>query len=148
MPKSTTPLERGDFWAIPLKDGSFGAGCVVGRALAGGKVQSRIFIAGVVAWHGTSPPEAEQLFGRRVVEHAFAHIKAITESGGQILGRTHLQLREVPAEADSLSLPAWGFGLPKNMRPVTANLALKFAPFGRWDAPTARALAPRCADKE
>lgn len=117
IPKSTALLERGDFWAILLKDGSFGAGCVVGSALAGGKVQSRIFIAGVVAWHGTSPPEAEQLFGRRVVEHAFAHIKAITESGGSILGRAHLQLRELPGEADSdsLSLPAWGFGFPKKL---------------------------------
>ncbi len=31
---------------------------------------------------------------------------------------------------------------------MLANPALKFAPFGRWDAPSACALAPRYAAKK
>ena len=112
VPKSTKFLERGHFWAIPLANGKFGAGCVVGQHMHEGKPHSRIFIAGVIAWHGNAQPLASQLFGRGIYAHAFAHIKAITSSGGSILGKAHLQFGDLPSRSESLTLTTWGYGVP------------------------------------
>ncbi len=120
VPKSTVRLERGHFWAIPLRDQRFGAGCVVGRMLDGRKPASRVFIAGVVAWHGASPPRSQDLFDREVVACAFAHIKTITVSGGVILGKAQLQFRDLPSEAQALAMSTWGYS-------VATLLAQKYA---------------------
>jgi hypothetical protein len=72
-----------------------------------------LFIAGVINWVGSQPPTQAELFGRSVVRFAFAHLKAIAESGGQILGSTALHLGDIPTEAETLSLSVWGFGVPK-----------------------------------
>lgn len=111
-PKSTARLERGQFWAIPLSDGSYGAGCVIGQQLTDGKPSSRGFLAGVIAWHGSELPTAEILFGREIFKYAFAHIKAITESGGQILGKARLKFGNLPVSAESLSTSTWGYSVP------------------------------------
>ena len=117
IPKSTSRLERGQFWAIPLADGSFGAGCVVRRHYARdqypkGKASSRTFIAGVVAWHGDTQPTAQALDGCALFRHAFAHIKVITSSGGQILGQAALAFSGAPEAASALSMSTWGFNVP------------------------------------
>ncbi|RTL41975.1 MAG: hypothetical protein EKK49_01565 [Rhodocyclaceae bacterium] len=112
-PKSTRLLRRGQFWAIPLASGQFGAGCVVGMHSRAGKASQRMFIAGVVRWVGTHAPSATDIENRPLVEFAFAHLKAITESGGLVLGEARLQFAEAPATAESLSLPTWGFGVPR-----------------------------------
>ena len=114
VPKSTASLRRGQFWAIPLQDGSFGAGCVVGRCIddASGKVSSRYFIAAVLNWHGSGEPTASQLEGVSPVSCAFAHIKAITTSGKFILGEANTVLHGLPEEARSLSMSTWGYGVP------------------------------------
>ncbi|MDC8770530.1 hypothetical protein [Roseateles albus] len=113
VPKSTRSLARGQFWSIPLSDGRFGAGCVIGTHLKEGKQSSRIFIAGVVRWVGIHPPKAANLQGQPVISFAFAHLKAITESGGSILGEAELQLEHAPPEAEALSMPTWGYGMPR-----------------------------------
>lgn len=112
VPKSTNLLERGQFWAIPLSDGSYGAGCVVGKHIKNGKPSSRAFLAGVIGWHGKESPTAEDLFGREVFKFAFAHIKVITESGGEILGKARLKLDKLPESAESLSVSTWGYNVP------------------------------------
>jgi hypothetical protein len=113
VPKSTRWLKRGQYWAIPLDEGLFGAGCVVGTLTSiDGKASLRSFIAGVLQWVGQSPPTPEVLTGRGVVGFSFAHLKAITESGGCILGEAELELSGVPNSAESLSLPTWGYGVP------------------------------------
>lgn len=104
-PKSTSHLRRGQFWAIPLEDGRYGAGCVVGIHTKEGRPSSRLFIAGVVDWNGAHPPQAAELAGRSVVEFAFAHIKAITEAGGAIIGEAALQFSGEPSAASATSLP-------------------------------------------
>jgi len=112
IPKSTKFLERGHFWAIPLEGGGFGAGCVVGECCDSGKPSTRLFIAGVAAWHGESPPTASVLAGRAILEYGFAHILAITQSGGEVLGTAQLQFGSTPTQSQSLSLSTWGFGVP------------------------------------
>jgi hypothetical protein len=110
-------LERGQFWAIPLPDGSYGAGCVIGLhfprgEFPNGKPSSRAFIAGVLEWHGKVAPTAELLRACTLVNYAFAHIKVITTTGGSILGKADLNLGDTPASAPSTSLSTWGFGVP------------------------------------
>jgi hypothetical protein len=111
-PKSTRHLARGQFWSIPLTGDRFGAGCVVGTHMTQGKRSSRMFIAGVVRWVGDQPPTAQDLQGRGLIDFAFAHLKSITESGGLILGEADLRIEHAPAEAETLSMPTWGYGMP------------------------------------
>ncbi|TFV92311.1 hypothetical protein E4K72_19780 [Oxalobacteraceae bacterium OM1] len=113
IPKSTRHLKRGQFWAIPLDGGRFGAGCVVGVHAIEGKSSTRMFIAGVVSWSDVTPPTSEKLAGRFVVDFAFAHLKAVTETGGMILGEAAIDLSNTPLSAESLSIKTWGFGVPK-----------------------------------
>lgn len=125
IPKSTSLLERGQFWAIPLSDGSYGAGCVVGKHLKNGKPSNRAFLAGVIGWHGSEPPTAEALFGREVFKFAFAHIKVITESGGGVLGKARLKLGKLPESAESLSVSTWGYNVPVLLAHQYSGIKLK-----------------------
>lgn len=109
VPKSTSPLQRGQFWSIPLVDGRFGAGCVLGEHLKDGKPSTRIFLAGVVRWTGTRPPTASDLAGCAVLRFGFAHILAITTSGGSILGLADLLLSDLPAAGEATEVGAWGY---------------------------------------
>ena len=113
VPKSTRLLKRGQFWAIPLDGGRYGAGCVVGEHAIAGKPSTRMFIAGVVRWLGSRPPTSAELAGHSVIEFAFAHLKVVTESGGSILGEAEFQLPDLPNAAAAASIPTWGFGVPK-----------------------------------
>jgi hypothetical protein len=115
-PKSTALLERGHYWAIPLPSGGFGAGCVVGHRLTSvaRKRHSRMFVAGVVAWRAPYPPTAEALAGRSVYRHGFAHIRAILEAGGAILGAADIDFGGLPSEVVEPcdSMITWGYGVP------------------------------------
>jgi len=111
-PKSTRYLLRGQFWAIPIEGGRFGAGCVVGAHTKDGKKSSRMFIAGVVRWVGNEPPTKTDLKGLPIEKFAFAHLKVFTDAK-YILGEAELQFQDEPESAESLELPTWGFGVPK-----------------------------------
>jgi hypothetical protein len=115
-PKSTALLERGHYWAIPLPSGGFGVGCVVGHSLAPGtgKRHSRLFLAGVVAWFAPELPAPADLAGRSVYRHGFAHIRAIREAGGAILGVASIDFAGLPSVVVEPcdSIPTWGYGVP------------------------------------
>lgn len=92
VPKSNQHLAPGDFWAIPLVDGSFGCGVVLElypKGLPGSKVA---FLAGLLNWHSTSPPTPEALAGSHTLEQGVTHILAITQTGGEVLGNRPLGL--------------------------------------------------------
>jgi len=113
VPKSTRYLKRGQFWAIPLGGGRYGAGCVVGVCLNQGTPSTRLFIAGVLHWVGNHVPSSIHLQGCSLAEFGFAHLKAITESGGSILGTAELELSTTPTEANDASIPTWGYNVPR-----------------------------------
>ena len=115
VPKSTTPLQRGQFWSIPLVDGRFGADCVLGEHLKDGKPSTRIFLAGVVRWIGTRPPTASDLAGCDVLRFGFAHILTVTTTGGSILGVADLRLADLPDAVEATEVDAWG----TTLRPVS-----------------------------
>ena len=92
VPKSTTKLFPGDFWGIPLEDGRWACGRVLQnmpKGMAGARVG---FLGGLLDWVDASPPTAESIAGRPVVEQGIMHVLAITSTGGAILGTRSLDL--------------------------------------------------------
>src|SRR5262245_29855793 len=53
------------------------------------------FLAGVLDWHGAAVPTAESIAGARCLEQGHAHIRAITRTGGQIMGIRDLAADEI-----------------------------------------------------
>src|SRR5207249_4407542 len=91
VPRSTAALIPGQFWAIPLSDGSFACGRVVQLKPPGGTGSRVMFLAAVLDWHRDSPPTAESIAGAKCLDQGHAHLKVITETGGCILGHRPLE---------------------------------------------------------
>jgi hypothetical protein len=96
-------MRVGQFWAVPLSDGRYGCGYVVALDPS----RRKMFVAGLTDWFGDSPPTSSQLLGHRVIEHAGAHLKTITEHGREILGccQTPLEVRADPRDH------TWGYNV-------------------------------------
>lgn len=92
VPKSTASLTPGQFWALPLSNGQFGCGRVIQLApteMIGARVS---FLGAVLDWVSPSPPTLENISGAECVAQGHVHIKAITETGGAIIGHRALEL--------------------------------------------------------
>lgn len=87
-PKSNPHLRAGQFWAVPLSNGRFACGRVMDPT---SRIAPRVmFIAGLMDWVGDAAPTEQDLVGRRVLAQGQAHIKTITETGGQVLAAGRL----------------------------------------------------------
>jgi hypothetical protein len=82
-PKSSLSLRLGDFWPVPLVDGSFACGRVL-QHNPDGRVS---FFGGLMDWRGDEPPTSDALAGSATIRQGSMHLKAITRVGGQIVGR-------------------------------------------------------------
>ena len=91
VPHSTSSLVPGQFWAIPLSDGSFGCGRVIETKAPASRGARVSFLAGILDWHADVPPTAETIAGATCLDQGNAHLKVITESGGCILGHRPLE---------------------------------------------------------
>lgn len=89
VPKSNKGLEPGDYWAVPLSDGTYAAGRVLEIA-RDGQSGTRTFLGGLMDWHGTGLPEQQNLAARQVLDRGVMHLLAITQTGGAILGNRPL----------------------------------------------------------
>jgi immunity protein 26 of polymorphic toxin system len=119
-PRSTSHLQQGQFWAVPLEGGGYGCGFVLARRLNQGKTDTCLFLAGLLGWFGESPPTFENIKNATVLEKGFAHIKAISETGGEIIGAGY-EVLDVPKEIKhSDSICTWGYK-------VISKLAGKYA---------------------
>jgi hypothetical protein len=90
LPKSTRSLLPGQFWALPLSDGSFGCGRVIQLApseVVGARVS---FLAGVLDWNGQQLPTQESIANAPCLAQGDTHLKAIISTGGVILGHREL----------------------------------------------------------
>lgn len=101
-PKSTTYLEPGQFWSIPLENGCFACGRVLQLQIVDGQRDRRCFLAGLLDWSGTSLPTDKAIAGAQLLDHGQVHIKAITENGCEILGFRCLEMDgiEIPLTLD------------------------------------------------
>jgi hypothetical protein len=91
VPKSTTHLEPGQFWPIPLSNGRYGCGVVLAKLYWQGKLDSRIFFAGLLDWCGDVPPQSESIENCHLVTSGALHIKAIREIESEIMGKAKLK---------------------------------------------------------
>jgi hypothetical protein len=111
IPRSTAPLEPGQFWAFALKNGRFAAGCVLAKLIIGGRVDSRLFLAGLLNWSGNDTPRCEILTDIGLLDMGVAHIKAITENGGHIHGVVHVKDLPHSPVLKTDEFPTWGYGV-------------------------------------
>lgn len=138
-PKSTSNLVPGQFWAIPLKDGSYGCGRVIDLLTKRSSGSQVTFLAGILDWHSRKLPTAENIAGAKCLDQAKVHILTILRSGGCVLGQRDLELdgiepwvfkeahfhpnswilrglkrirRQTPADFDLPLLGAWQTGVP------------------------------------
>jgi hypothetical protein len=86
VPKSANWLISGQFWALPLSDGTFGCGRVIEVPSAEMRFSRMEFLAGVLDWHSNKMPHSDSIAGSRCLDQGHAHIRAITRSGGKVLG--------------------------------------------------------------
>jgi hypothetical protein len=108
-PKSTSHIEQGQFWAVPFENGGFACGVVLAKVSNQGKTDTRIFLAGLLDWFGNSQPTIKEIECAQVVETGFAHIKSITEGGGEIIGAGY-QVLSTPREIENTdSFSTWGY---------------------------------------
>ena len=101
----------GHYWTVTLKNGRIACGVVIARLRKEGKIDQRLFLAGLLDWTGDRLPVGEDLKGRRIKEQGYAHIKAITETGGMICGvvAPSWNSPEIVSKSDSIS--TWGFNV-------------------------------------
>jgi hypothetical protein len=62
-----------------------------------GERDSRMFLAGLMDWCGAEPPNETVIADRNTIAQGLAHIKAIVETGGEILGLRPLELDHIEA---------------------------------------------------
>ncbi len=87
-PKSSTKLIPGDFWSIPLKNGSFGCGVVI-EHLPNDKLGAKVgFLGGLLHWQGQYPPQVHDLSNSKFIAQGVMHIRAIKNSSKLIIGNT------------------------------------------------------------
>ncbi|MFO0808889.1 MAG: hypothetical protein U0746_09725 [Gemmataceae bacterium] len=94
-PKSNAQLEPGQFFSFRLSNGRFACGRVL--ALPGpGRPGSRIsFLVGLMDWSGDAPAAANDLAGRSVVEHGWAHVIILADYAAQIDGFRPLDVQGI-----------------------------------------------------
>jgi hypothetical protein len=107
-PKSTRFLKSGQYWAIKLKNGKYACGVVVDLWEVDSKVNTRIFIAGLLDWVGEVKPTPDDLESAKLLEMAQAHIKTITHTGSEILGHVPLKFKRKNKINDT-----WGYNVIK-----------------------------------
>jgi hypothetical protein len=95
VPKSTAALVPGHFWALPLSDGSFGCARVMDLKPPGIIGARSLFLAAVLEWHAQVAPTSEAIAEAKCLDQGQVHLKAITQSGGCILGHRALELDHI-----------------------------------------------------
>jgi hypothetical protein len=139
VPKSANWLRAGHFWALPLSDGTFGCARVIEVPAADSGRSRVMFLAGVLHWHSSIVPTPDSIAGAQCLDQGHAHIRAITRTGGEILGFRDLAADHIepwtfrgahfwrnsevyrglvpvraqrPEDNDLPVLSTWGYGVP------------------------------------
>ena len=99
------------YWSFKVDRGRFVAGVVLALRCNDGNIDRRMFLAGLLDWSGDAVPKPREIQSRQVKALGFAHIKAITENGGEILGEI-VPSWGLPSEIEHTdSILSWGYGV-------------------------------------
>lgn len=85
-PRSTSHLRQGHYWCFQLSNRRIATGVVLARATYQGKMDRRMFLAGLLDWSGETIPVSDELRSSKVLTSGFAHIDTILRNGGKVLG--------------------------------------------------------------
>lgn len=90
IPKTTSKVQVGDFWAIRLDDGRYAAGRVL-------QLLDRVTVLGcILDWSSDKPPSVESIAGARIAEAGKMHLPlTVMDCGEGILGNRALELDEI-----------------------------------------------------
>jgi hypothetical protein len=90
-PKSTASLRSGQFWAVPFGPGLFACGRVLQVNGAQIPTKGKSFFGGLHRWVGNVVPSVESIARAEFLAFGVMHVRAITETGGEILGERALE---------------------------------------------------------
>jgi hypothetical protein len=91
VPKTNARLQTGDFWPLPLVDGSFACGRVLQLPPAGLPGSRVSFLGGLMDWHGGVSPCSTDLAGRGLILQTSMHVMGISRTCGGITGHRPLE---------------------------------------------------------
>jgi hypothetical protein len=150
VPKSNAHLLPGHIWGIPLRDGRFACGAVVGVPTAQKAphhaINSRTFVAGLLDWVGDEPPAPDAVDDSRLLDWGFGHVKMIGENNGAILGRRSVPVDEEGALSGVSHRVGGTVDLYRDgrvVRAATADEARNLPVIGTWGFRYIVALAER-----
>ena len=110
IPKSTSHLRRGQYWSVPLSNHKYACGVVLHLLRKNdGKIDGRLFHAGLLDWVGELPPTVNDIENCHVLKSNAAHIKSIKETGGAILGEHTLAETEPEIIDFTDDIDVWGY---------------------------------------
>lgn len=89
-------LRPGQYWAIPISNGRFACGRVMQLNTPEIPTKSRTFFGGLHDWVRTKPPSPDSIARASFVAFGVMHIRAITTTGGAVLGVHPLQADAIP----------------------------------------------------
>ncbi len=116
-PRSTAYIEPGHYWSIPLSNGKYACGVVVSKLtdIHENKVETRLFLAALIDWSGDQPPIDENIKESKAIKVGVAHIKAITTTGGDIIGQSSFGFLGENPRKNSDDIVTMGYKVLKNL---------------------------------
>jgi hypothetical protein len=148
-PRSNAHLVPGQFWGVPLSDGRWACGRVLGVKTESDAYfpgNSRTFLAALMSWDSDEPPAAGAIAGRQVLAQGWAHVRTIQRNGRVILGCHDLGLdgirglREVTHRLGGTVMLYEG---ASPLRPATREEADTMPVFSTWGLKVISVLAER-----
>lgn len=109
-PRRSTVLEIGDFWAVPLSDGRFGCGVVLGFTEPGTHGATVSFVGGLLDWVADVEPSENEVVDAPVLDVGFVHVSAISFEGCRLVGHCSAFAARAVHHSDVRSY--WNDGYP------------------------------------
>jgi hypothetical protein len=106
-PRSTAALRQGQYWTFELSNGRLAVGVVIALATTRGKLNSRMFLAGLLDWAGNGPPSHMDLNSAKIIRSGFAHVATIQNHGGRLIGEL-TRSWDMPAQVEYRGLTTEG----------------------------------------
>lgn len=144
LPRSTSYLQPGDFWSVPLSDGRFACGRVLDTKATAGpddhddlglSLSTRVFFLGLMDWVGEVAPSTDSLAGAALLRQGAAHILTITTTGGEILGNRDLALDGITGliqASHKTGGTVWLYRGARRLRPATREEATRGPWISHW----------------
>ncbi|WP_445364512.1 Imm26 family immunity protein [Microbulbifer sp. ANSA003] len=85
IPKKASEIKEGEFFYIPLSNGSFACGRLLAIEKKSGR-KTKSILVGLHDWAGENYPTKEDIHNCAIIEQGVMHINSIGHVGGQVIG--------------------------------------------------------------